>query len=59
MIALQQKEIELQKENFNQMKEITDRAIKLAETTKPKSNNLLYIIGGIFVWIITGLAIAL
>jgi hypothetical protein len=34
MVALQEKEIELQRENFNQMKEIADRAIKLAETKK-------------------------
>jgi hypothetical protein len=33
-IALQEKKIEMDKENFNQMKEVADRAIKLAETKK-------------------------
>ncbi len=34
ILPLFEKEIEMQKENFNQMKEVADRAIKLAETKK-------------------------
>lgn len=38
IIEIQKKEIEGINKNFDQMKEVTDRAIKLVEVSKPKSN---------------------
>lgn len=38
MLDLKDKEIEGLNKNFEQMKEVADRAIKLAETSKPKTN---------------------
>lgn len=39
IIDLKDKEIAMLNNNFNQMKEVADRAIKLAEVGKPKSGN--------------------
>lgn len=38
IIGIKDKEIEGINRNFNQLKDVTDRAIKLAEISKPKSN---------------------
>lgn len=38
IIEIQKREIEGINKNFDQMKEVTDRAIKLVEVSKPKSN---------------------
>ena len=38
IIALKDMEIAVQKRVFNDMKEVSDRALKLAEISKPKSN---------------------
>ncbi len=42
IIEIQKREIEGINKNFDQLKEVTDRAIKLAEVGKPKSNWELY-----------------
>jgi hypothetical protein len=42
IIGIKDKEIAAINRNFDQMKEVADRAIKLAETSKPKSNWELY-----------------
>jgi len=44
--------------NFDQMKEVADRAIKLAETVKPKSNWQLYGLLGVIAFV-AGLAVGL
>lgn len=59
IIAVKDMEIKALNNANDRLKEVTDRALKLAETAKPKSNNLLYIIGGILVGLVAGLAIAL
>ena len=58
IIGIKDMEIQAQKRAFEDMKEVTDRALKLAETSKPKSN-LLYIVGGIVAAFAIGLAIGL
>jgi hypothetical protein len=58
IIGIKDMEIQAQKRAFDDMKEISDRALKLAETSKPKSN-VLYIIGGILGAFLIGLAIGL
>jgi hypothetical protein len=51
IIGIKDKEIEGINRNFNQLKDVTDRAIKLAEISKPKSNwelqGILYGVAGI------------
>ena len=47
IIAVKDMEITALNRNFDQMKEIADRAIKLAETNKPQSNWQLYGILGL------------
>jgi len=59
IIEVKDMEIQALNRNFDQMKEVADRAIKLSETVKPKSNTLLYVIGGILAGLVAGLAIAL
>jgi fructose-bisphosphate aldolase class 1 len=44
--------------NFDQMKEVADRAIKLAETVKPKSNWQLWGLVGVIAFV-AGLAVGL
>ena len=44
--------------NFDQMKEVADRAIKLAETVKPKSNWTLWGLVGVIAFV-AGLAVGL
>jgi hypothetical protein len=51
-------EIGAQVRAFNDMKEVADRAIKLAETSKPKSN-LVYVIGAVVAAFVVGLAVGL
>ncbi len=48
IIDIQKREIDGINKNFDQLKEVTDRAIKLAEVSKPKSN-----------WQLQGLAYAI
>lgn len=57
IIAIKDMEIAAQKRAFEDMKEVTDRALKLAETKK--SSNIWYIIGGILAAFCIGLAIGL
>lgn len=47
MLEVKDKEIAALNRNFDQMKEIADRALKLAETSKPQSNWQLYGILGL------------
>ena len=47
MLELKDKEIAALNRNFEQMKDIADRALKLAETSKPTSNWQLYGILGL------------
>lgn len=47
IIEIELREIELTRRALNDMKEVTDRALKLAETGKPKSNWQLYGILGL------------
>ena len=42
IIEVKDMEIQALNRNFDQMKDVADRAIKLAETSKPKSNWQLY-----------------
>lgn len=58
IIAIKDMEIASQKRAFDDMKEITDRALKLAETSKPKSGIWITIIG-VIAGFVAGLAIAL
>jgi hypothetical protein len=58
IIGIKDMEIQAQARAFQDMKEIADRALKLAETSKPKSN-WLYIVGGIIGAFLIGLAIGL
>lgn len=58
IIEVKDMEIQALNRNFDQMKEVADRAIKLAETVKPKSNwQLLGLIGVIA--FVAGLAVGL
>lgn len=59
IIEIKDMEIQATRRALNDMEKVTDRAIKLAETGKPKSNTLLNIIGGVLVGLIAGLVIAL
>lgn len=59
IIAIKDMEIQALNNANDRLKDVSDRAIKLAETAKPQSNNLLYIIGGVLAGLIAGLAIAL
>lgn len=59
IIAVKDMEIKALNNANDRLKEVTDRALKLAETVKPKSNTLLYVIGGILAGLVAGLAIAL
>lgn len=57
--AIKDMEIQALNNANDRLKDVSDRAIKLAETAKPQSNNLLYIIGGVLAGLVAGLAIAL
>lgn len=58
IIAVKDMEIQVHERAFNDMKEVTDRAIKLAETSKPKlSGPILTTIGMIIGAIIIGIAL--
>lgn len=58
VIAIKDMEIGAQVRAFNDMKEVADRAIKLAETSKPKSN-WLYVVGTVVAAFAIGLALGL
>jgi predicted sugar kinase len=58
IIEVKDMEIKVLNNNFNQMKDVADRAIKLAETSKPKSNWELYGLLGVAAFVI-GLAVGL
>jgi hypothetical protein len=58
IIKIQEREIAGINRNFEQMKEVADRAIKLAETSKPKSNWQILGVIGVLAFVI-GLAIGL
>lgn len=58
IIAVKDMEIAGLNRNFDQMKEVADRAIKLAETSKPKSNWELLGLLGIAAFV-AGLAVGL
>jgi hypothetical protein len=58
VIAVKDMEIGAQVRAFNDMKEVADRAIKLAETSKPKSN-WLYAVGAVVAAFAIGLALGL
>jgi hypothetical protein len=58
IIGIKDMEIEAQKRAFDDMKEVTDRALKLAETSKPKSNWEIFGIIGVAAFVI-GLAVGL
>jgi len=51
IIEIQKREIEGINKNFDQMKEVADRAIKLAEVGKPKSNFQLLGLAGLAVFL--------
>ena len=55
MLELKEKEIAGINKNFDQMKEIADRATKLAEVSKPKSNWQLYGLAAIVGYVINEL----
>lgn len=59
IIEVKDMEILATRRALTDMTQVADRAIKLSETVKPKSNTLLYIIGGILAGLVAGLAIAL
>lgn len=60
IIQIKDMEIQAQQHAFNDMKEVTDRALKLAETSKPKSNlGIIGIISGIVAAFVIGLAVGL
>jgi TolA-binding protein len=42
ILAVKDMEIEVHKKSFEQMKEVSDRALKLAETNKPQGNWMFY-----------------
>ena len=58
IIGIKDMEIQAQKRAFEDMKEVADRAIKLAETSKPKSNWEIFGIIGVAAFVI-GLAVGL
>lgn len=58
MLAIKDQEIAAVNRSFGQMKEVADRAIKLAETVKPKSNWELLGAFGLVAIIITVIASA-
>jgi len=58
ILAVKDMEIAAQGRAFNDMKEVTDRALKLAESQKPKSN-ILPILGGILAAFLIGLSLGL
>jgi len=58
IIGIKDMEIQAQKRAFDDMKEVSDRALKLAETSKPKSNWQLLGIIGVAAFVI-GLAVGL
>lgn len=59
IIEVKDMEILATRRALTDMTQVADRAIKLSETVKPKSNTLLYIISGILAGLVAGLAIAL
>jgi hypothetical protein len=58
IIEIKDTEIQALNRNFDQMKEVADRSLKLAEVSKPKSNILLIIAGVVTVFLL-GLALGL
>ena len=58
IIGIKDMEIQVQKRAFDDMKEVADRAIKLAETSKPKSTWETLGIIGVLAFVI-GLAVGL
>lgn len=58
IIAIKDMEIQAQKRAFDDMKEVSDRALKLAETSKPKSGWQIMGIIGVAAFVI-GLAVGL
>jgi RNA polymerase-interacting CarD/CdnL/TRCF family regulator len=56
IIGIKDKEIEGINRNFNQLKDVTDRGLKLAEMSKPKGNWEVYGIAGLALFLIGLLA---
>jgi len=52
IIAIKDMEIEAQKRAFQDMKDISDRALKLAETSRPSSNWQMYGVLGMAAFVI-------
>ena len=59
IIEIDNMEIQATRRALTDMTQVADRSMKLAETAKPKSNTLLYVIGGVLAGLVTGLLIAL
>lgn len=59
IIQIKDMEIQAQKRAFDDMKEVTDRALKLAETSKPKSSLETFGILGVIAVIVTIIATVL
>jgi hypothetical protein len=58
IIEIQKREIEAERRATEAMTQVADRALKLAETSKPKSN-WLYAVGGVVAAFFIGLALGL
>ena len=58
IIDIQKREIEAERRATQAMTDVADRALKLAETSKPKSN-WLYVVGGVVAAFFIGLALGL
>lgn len=57
IIAIKDMEIQVQKRAFDDMKEVTDRALKLAETSKPSTG--IWVIIGVVAAFVAGFAMGL
>jgi hypothetical protein len=58
IIEIQKREIEVERRATEAMTQVADRALNLAETSKPKSN-WLYVVGGVAAAFFIGLALGL